>query len=644
MTTGPSTFQTPYLVGLEPNVRFTSILSAGDQVGVKPDGVTPWLFAGVPDGLGAFDNGDGTITVLVNHEIFSPNVTVVREHGAAGAFVSQLIIDKATLEVVDAFDAANKSYTDADGDGVWTLSPTAISRLCSADLPDVNAFFYAGADGVVGTGDDVGTQDRIFMNGEEFGADGRAFGWVITGAEARTVWELSALGTFSWENAVASAHSGAKTVVMGMDDSTPGQIYVYVGDKQTTGNTIEKAGLNNGLVYGIKAAGIGISSGSPATGTSENLLTAGTTPTSGSFTLELVPNARTSTGAQIEAASDAAGITEWWRPEDGAWDTVNANRFYFVTTSSFTTPSRLWALDFTDVTNPLAGGTFTMLLDGTEGQKMMDNITVGDDGKVYIQEDIGNQPTLGRIGVYDPATDTLTFIAQHDPARFLAPQPAPFNQDEESSGVIDVTDLLGDADTQAFLLDTQAHFAFPAPLTTELQEGGQLQVMYIDKPVDGGKGDDIVRGGYTADDLSGGKGSDVMLGGSGDDSLKGGQGNDTIVGGAGADQLNGGAGLDTFRYAKASEGGDVIRGFSVADDTIEVSAAGFGGGLVAGALDASRFVVGTAATQATGQFVYALLQGELYWDADGTGSGAAVLVADFAGNPYLSAADIVVIA
>jgi len=63
MPIGPSTTQTPYIVAAEPNVRLTSILTVGDQVGAKPDGA-PWLMVGIPDGLGAFDNGDGTITDL----------------------------------------------------------------------------------------------------------------------------------------------------------------------------------------------------------------------------------------------------------------------------------------------------------------------------------------------------------------------------------------------------------------------------------------------------------------------------------------------------------------------------------------------------------------------------------------------------
>lgn len=686
LVTGPSSSQTPYLVNLEPNIRFTSIITTGDSVqgaANLPDGGA-WRFGGIPDGIGALDSGNGTVTVLVNHEIFvgTTTATVERAHGAAGSYVSAVVIDSTTLKVVDAYDLADTMYTDADGDGVWTQTADNLDRLCSADLADVTAYFWAGDDGIAGTADDLGTRERIFMNGEEFGAEGRGWGWVVTGPEARTVWELPALGKFSWENSVASPDSGAKTVVVGLDDTNPGQVYVYVGDKQATGNTIEKAGLSNGKLYGIAASGIG----NTLTGDNEaQLFTDGNpatnAPTTGSFTMVEIVDAATKTGATIQTESNASGITEWWRPEDGAWDTVDPNRFYFVTTASttviggVTTPSRLWALDFTDVTDPTAGGTFTMLLDGTEGHFMLDNIGVDADGKVWMVEDVGGNPRSGRTWVYDPATDESYEVAGHDVSRFgegpanstqtgiptVLPV-APFTNNEEASGIVDVTHLLGDADTQAFLVDVQAHYniatdprysdnnaatttAAEARARAELVEGGQLLVMFVDEAdTKGTNGADEMRGSYLGEDMRGRDGDDLMLAGSGADSVKGGTGNDTLVGGAGADMLNGGAGLDTFRYASASEGGDMIRGFSVADDTIEVSAAGFGGGLAAGALDASRFVVGTAATQATGQFVYALLHGELYWDADGTGAGAAVLIADFAGNPYLSAADILVIA
>ena len=75
----------------------------------------------------------------------------------------------------------------------------------------------------------------------------------MTGAEAGDSYELPLLGRMSFENSLANPASGVKTVVMSTDDSTPGEVYLYVGTKQATGTAVEKAGLTNGLLFGIAA-------------------------------------------------------------------------------------------------------------------------------------------------------------------------------------------------------------------------------------------------------------------------------------------------------------------------------------------------------------------------------------------------------
>ena len=60
--TGPSSSASPYIHRVEAGVVSKSILTVGDSV-------AGYRLVGIPDGLGAFDNGDGTFTVLMNHEI-----------------------------------------------------------------------------------------------------------------------------------------------------------------------------------------------------------------------------------------------------------------------------------------------------------------------------------------------------------------------------------------------------------------------------------------------------------------------------------------------------------------------------------------------------------------------------------------------
>ncbi len=142
-----------------------------------------------------------------------------------------------------------------------------------------------------------------------------------------------------------------------------------------------------------------------------------------------------------------------------------------------------------------------------------------------------------------------------------------------------------------------------------------------------------------------GTGGFIGTGNSAANTIIGGAGADTLVGGLGTDILTGGAGPDVFRYLHVAEGGDTLMGFSSIDDTIQVSAAGFGGGLVAGALPSNRFVLGTASNGAFGQFLYDRPGGHLWWDADGTGVGTPSKLAAMgtAPGPTMTVSDIVVI-
>jgi hypothetical protein len=117
-------------------------------------------------------------------------------------------------------------------------------------------------------------------------------------------------------------------------------------------NPVEAAGLSHGQLFGIRVAGVAAE-------------TAGTEIPDGTrFDLYPFGDVSATTGAAIESLSVANGVTAFLRPEDGAWDPSNPNDFYFVTTATYTGPSRLWRLRFDDGATPELGGTITMVLDG----------------------------------------------------------------------------------------------------------------------------------------------------------------------------------------------------------------------------------------------------------------------------------------
>lgn len=100
-----------------------------------------------------------------------------------------------------------------------------------------------------------------------------------------------------------------------------------------------------------------------------------------------------------------------------------------------------------------------------------------------------------------------------------------------------------------------------------------------DDRVNGGTGDDALFGGSGKDSLAGDGGADEIYGGSDDDSVLGGEGEDTLYGGAGADTLNGGSGNDILRPGdgddllifQAGSGDDIVYGFSLEDDQLDLS-------------------------------------------------------------------------
>lgn len=488
---GPSSSATPYVTSTSPQWSVTSLLTVGDTVNLKPDGVTPYRMVGIPDGLGAYDNGNGTFTVLMNHEL-GATAGVARAHGNTGAFVSQWTINKTTLAVLNGQDLVGLSapgvsnHLVATGAGTW--APAAISgaansfgRLCSADLPALSAFWNAS------TG--LGYNGRIYMNGEEVGAEGRAYGFVIGSSPSNSVaYQLPSLGRFSWENSVANPYSGNKTVVVGLDDSSPGQLYVYVGSKSNAGNAVQRAGLDGGNLYGIAVTG-------------KPTEPANNAPASGAFTMaSLTNNQWNSTGASLQTESTTKGVTEFARPEDGQW--ADARTFYFVTTGRLDIQGKLYKVTF-DQTNSdgsvnyEAGGQVSVALDSTNvfdknGRRVTiagwDNMTVTGDGKVLIQDDPGNNLYSAKMWLFDPATGQVEQIFESDTARFgegygapggagtIVDKPfvGPYNADEENSGIIDVTDVLGRNDGKRYYLGVmQAHYG----IAGELVEGGQLYLI-----------------------------------------------------------------------------------------------------------------------------------------------------------------------
>lgn len=499
-----------YLIPKLAGAKAVPLMTVGESVNLKPDGVTPYRMVGLADGLGLFAQGDGTCTLVIGQEL-GFDKGVVREHGSKGAFVSRWTLDAQTMRVRAGQDhnasaTSVKLWSGTTAAPAWTAGTSAFNRFCSADLAAPSAFFNRA------TG--KGSTARLFLAGEESTpsatADwGRAMAHVLSGTEQGTSYELAHVGRQAWENLVACPVEQDLTLVACLDDTTTpttagdttvynGQVFFYVGTKSATGNEVQKAGLVGGRLWGVQIPGVAIESRETALGAAKGAALP--------FALVDLGDVAGLSQRATEDKAVAAGVTNFLRPEDGAWDPSHPADFYFATTDRFddfkhggssvvdaskkTGRSRLWRLRFIDPAQPAKGGTITMLIDGAEdpGPQMMDNLAVDRFGRVLIQEDPGNNEFAAKVWMYDIAGGTLTEIFRHDPARFgdriagttTAPV-APFTKDEESSGIIDASESLG---AGWYLAAVQAHDAAAPFNDSEIIEGGQVIALYVPVPGD----------------------------------------------------------------------------------------------------------------------------------------------------------------
>src|SRR3954447_12695179 len=175
--------------------------------------------------------------------------------------------------------------------------------------------------------------------------------------------------------------------------------------------------------------------------------------------------------------------------------------------------------------------------------------------------------------------------------------------------------------------------------------------------LNGTEGNDSLSGTDAADSISGFGGNDFLAGGNGADTVVGGSGNDTVYGdvgddwlegGTGNDSLSGGSGQDNIVFREfGAANADTIGSFDAGWDRIQLDVAAFAN-IGANGRFASGDVRFYAAAGATGghdaddRIIYNTSTGQLFYDADGSGPGAAQLIATLEGAPSIVASDIYV--
>ena len=475
---GPNTLVPPYVVGSSSAVTVQSLLTTGDA------GVGGYNMTGIPDALATWKISSRSAVLLMNHEL-SSDKGIVRAHGQKGSFVSRWVLNNDgklisggdLIKSVKYWNGSEWSSAPAAGDAA------AFNRFCSGSLATPGQLRHSTT--VNGVLSRYGVSDPIYFANEEAGDNSRVFGVNVNTGEAM---ELPALGRASWENVTVASGTGVKTVTIGNEDGAvnQSQVWLYSGTKKSSGNFAERAGLTGGNTYVVRINDVN----GDRLASDTAFRAAYSRGEAAPFTVASIDTTKSGTAQNTEAGLVGTGLS---RVEDGHFDPNNPNVYYFLTTAGGTSNSAglssggLWKMVFNDVSNPQAGGTITLLLDSTSlprynggtglAMNMPDNLVVDGKGNILIQEDPGNNAVISRIFAYRISDGAFAEIARFDANRFTPGAPQFITQDEESSGIIDASDLLGD---NTFLFDAQVHSAAELKAGTgkgtveELVEGGQL--------------------------------------------------------------------------------------------------------------------------------------------------------------------------
>jgi len=486
------------------------ILPVASGVEIKPlayaaDKITSTVVRGVPDGMGAYKNAAGDVTLLSVHEIpsYSPLAQLSKSSTSQwGVSITEFNYSTKSGKINAAknFIQDIKYYnynTGLYGDTPIGGAPSGttkgldwnISRFCSATLVQAGALAFK--DGAT----TYGYEGGVFLSGEEDGDSGYARGFAFD-MDGHGI-QLPRMGLASWENLMPNLKPGINTVVMGNEDgsATDSQLFMYVGKKTTTGTFADKAGFTNGDVHVLSIPEI----------TNDNAFRA----KYGKNKAVDVEFKKTIWNAEIatQQKDHAAQGTELSRVEDGEWDPSNPNVFYFITTESNKdagatkanpaepTFSRdggaLWRLTFEDGQKPELGAKLEMLLDGSEAPYFSkpDNLAITADGIIMIQEDPGNNGHVSRIFAFRPSDSKIAVVAEFNKEYFATGAAQFMTIDEESSGIIDATKLLaksGDKNTY-FFFNAQVHTTGAAVARPDVPSKSTPRKAAIDKAtVEGG--------------------------------------------------------------------------------------------------------------------------------------------------------------
>jgi uncharacterized protein DUF839 len=492
---GFRTSERPMLEGVG-GTTVTPLMTVGETLS------NGYRFEALPDGIAVNPRRDGRVDVYINHE----TSTVPFPYVATGPTV---------LNSLNDFDNAQLSRLVLSRSSARILSGRMVIESSENFQRFCSNFLAARAQGF--------DRDILFTNEEATDfvyRAGRAWPTVAADPAAQQAGVVVAydvksgarkpilgMGRLNHENSVAIPGYRQVVVLTGDDTFTTNpaqsQVYAYIA------NNARAVWRDKGSLYGFKSDVVGVDDYYDfAPGSAMSV--------SGSF-VKIPRTAAVGDQAALEAASDAAGVFQFVRIEDIAYDRQHPNILYLADSGRASaaldnafasTNGRIWKMVL-DKHDPRKVKSLSILLDGdTVGLGVAsifhqpDNLETTKKS-LLITEDpssanqfVVDDPngTTARVWRYDFKTKALTVAAKvvqtadegttdKDPATTAAKWGA-----WESSGIVDVSKYFGPG---TFLVDVQAHSLFVeigdgpdlvAPVGPDWlnkREGGQLLLIRI---------------------------------------------------------------------------------------------------------------------------------------------------------------------
>ena len=322
-----------------PNLQVSSLITNGEFVnGLRP-GDSVYTPTGIFDGLGAYDNRDGTYTVLANSELGATAGLPYLVDGVAltGARISKFIIDKdidndASNGYQSAVISGGIAYTsiiDASGNRVTDAAQLngGFNRFCSSSFERANQF-----------GRGRGFANSLYLTGEE--ADEGLF--YALDPKADTMYALAGLGRGGWETAIQVDTGSRNTVGVLLMDDNPAPLYLWVGRKSTSrpADFLKRNGLaaDQGNLYTWVPTGGSIGTGAGTAGVPDSAdLNALALGTAAAGRWVLVGSGTQVAGwdeATLRAKANALGALQLSRLEDANVNPNNGQQVVFATTGN----------------------------------------------------------------------------------------------------------------------------------------------------------------------------------------------------------------------------------------------------------------------------------------------------------------------